>query len=128
LAEVRLLCAVNLDKLDVLVLERGGSLLVLWGESLAVSAPRSEDCRTICQLSVWRRGKGFAHGRTLCEDNVVIGDKLVEVVLLQLYDIGSRGNCRSCEQAESEVLDGMHFCSRRTLKMERYMLVDLLKE
>jgi hypothetical protein len=48
--------------------------------------------------------------RTLCEDNVIASDKVVEVVLLQLYDIGSRGYCRSSEQAEGEVLDSMHLC------------------
>lgn len=43
LAEVGLLCAVDLGDLDVLLLERGGSLLILGGESLAVAAPRGED-------------------------------------------------------------------------------------
>jgi hypothetical protein len=44
LAEVGLLSAVNLGELDVLLLEGGGSLLVLGGEGLAVAAPGSEDC------------------------------------------------------------------------------------
>jgi hypothetical protein len=43
LAEVSLFCAVDLDDLDVLLLERGSSLLVLGRKRLAVTAPRSED-------------------------------------------------------------------------------------
>lgn len=43
LAEVGLLSAVDLCELDVLLLERGGSLLVLGSEGLAVTAPRCED-------------------------------------------------------------------------------------
>jgi hypothetical protein len=38
LAELRLLCAVNLDERNVLLLEGCGSLLVLGSESLAVAA------------------------------------------------------------------------------------------
>lgn len=45
LAEIRLLSAVDLDELDVLLLEGGGSLLVLGSEGLAVTAPGSEDYR-----------------------------------------------------------------------------------
>jgi hypothetical protein len=44
LAEFGLFCAVDLGDLDVLLLEGGGSLLVLGGERLAVAAPRGEDC------------------------------------------------------------------------------------
>lgn len=44
LAEVSLLSAVDLGEADVLLLEGGGSLLVLGGEGLAVAAPGSEDC------------------------------------------------------------------------------------
>lgn len=43
-AEVLLLGAVDLGESDVLLLEAGGSLLVLGGEGLAVTAPGSEDC------------------------------------------------------------------------------------
>lgn len=43
LAEVSLLSAVDLGEADVLLLEGGGSLLVLGGEGLAVAAPGSED-------------------------------------------------------------------------------------
>lgn len=45
LAEIGLLCAVNLGELDVLLLQCSGSLLVLGGKGLAVAAPRGEDCR-----------------------------------------------------------------------------------
>lgn len=45
LAEVGLLCAVNLGELDVLLLQCGGGLLVLGGEGLAVTTPGGEDCR-----------------------------------------------------------------------------------
>lgn len=45
LAELSLLSAVDLGELDVLLLEGGGSLLVLGGKGLAVAAPRGEDCR-----------------------------------------------------------------------------------
>lgn len=38
LAELSLLCAVDLDKSNVLLLQGGGGLLVLGGESLAVAA------------------------------------------------------------------------------------------
>lgn len=44
LAEVLLLCAVDLHQLDVLLLEGGGGLLVLGGEGLAVATPGGEDC------------------------------------------------------------------------------------
>lgn len=44
LAEIRLLCAINLDELDVLLLQCGGSGLVLGSERLAVTAPWCEDC------------------------------------------------------------------------------------
>lgn len=44
LTEVGLLSAIDLDQLDVLFLQGGGSLLVLGGESLAVATPRGEDC------------------------------------------------------------------------------------
>ena len=44
LAEFRLLCTIDLDELDVLLLECGGSGLVLGGERLAVAAPWCEDC------------------------------------------------------------------------------------
>lgn len=47
LAEVRLLSAVNLGKLDVLLLEGGSSFLVLGGEGLAVATPGSEDYRSM---------------------------------------------------------------------------------
>lgn len=43
LAEVSLLSAVDLGELDVLLLEGGGSLLVLGCEGLAVTAPGGED-------------------------------------------------------------------------------------
>lgn len=43
LAQICLFSAVDLDKLDVLLLESGGSLLVLRSESLAVTTPRGED-------------------------------------------------------------------------------------
>lgn len=43
LAELRLLCAVNLDELDVLLLQGRGGLFVFWGEGLAVAAPWCED-------------------------------------------------------------------------------------
>ena len=44
-AELGLLCAVDLGELDVLLLKGGGSLLIFGGEGLAVTAPRSEDCK-----------------------------------------------------------------------------------
>jgi hypothetical protein len=44
-AKVSLFCAVDLGKLDILLLKRGGSFLVLGGEGLAVTAPWGEDCR-----------------------------------------------------------------------------------
>lgn len=47
LAQLGLLSAVDLGELDVLLLEGGGSLLVLGGKGLAVTAPRGEDWRTI---------------------------------------------------------------------------------
>lgn len=37
LAKSGLLCAINLCKLDVLLLQCGGSLFVLWGKGFAVS-------------------------------------------------------------------------------------------
>lgn len=43
LAEVGLLCAVDLDELDVLLLQGGSGLLVFWGKGLAVAAPWGED-------------------------------------------------------------------------------------
>lgn len=43
-AEISLLSAVDLGELDVLLLEGGGSLLVLGGEGLAVAAPGGVDC------------------------------------------------------------------------------------
>jgi hypothetical protein len=48
LAEFGLLCAVNLDELDVLLLQRGRSLFVLRGEGFAVSAS--------CSLVNWMVG------------------------------------------------------------------------
>lgn len=45
LAQLGLLSAVDLGELDVLLLEGGGSLLVLGGKGLAVTAPRGEDWR-----------------------------------------------------------------------------------
>lgn len=51
---------------------------------------------------------------TLSEDNVVALNKLVKVVLLQLYDIGSGSSCRGCEQTESDAL-GVHCdCDSKT--------------
>ena len=47
LAEISLINAVDLGKLDVLLLESGGSLLVLGGESLAVATPGSEDWENV---------------------------------------------------------------------------------
>ena len=52
LAEVGLLSAVDLGESDVLLLEGSGSLLVLGGEGLAVTAPGSEDCREILSVAV----------------------------------------------------------------------------
>jgi hypothetical protein len=43
LAEIGLNCAINLCKSNVLLLESCGSLLVLWGKSLAVTAPWGKD-------------------------------------------------------------------------------------
>jgi hypothetical protein len=43
LAEISLVDTVDLGKLDVLVLQRSSSFLILGGESLAVAAPGSED-------------------------------------------------------------------------------------
>ena len=43
LAQLGLLCAVDLDERDVLLLECCGRLLVLGRERLAVTAPRGED-------------------------------------------------------------------------------------
>lgn len=52
LAKLSLFGAVNLGELDVLLLQRGGSLLVLGGKSLAVAAPGGEDCEelSICAI------------------------------------------------------------------------------
>lgn len=44
LAQVCLLSAVYLDKLDVLLFQGSGCLLVLGGEGLAVTTPGGEDC------------------------------------------------------------------------------------
>lgn len=44
LAQIGLLGAVHLNELDILLLQGGGSLLVLGGEGLAVTAPGGEDC------------------------------------------------------------------------------------
>lgn len=52
LAEVGLLSAVDLGESDVLLLEGSGSLLVLGGEGLAVTAPGSEDCRGVLSVAV----------------------------------------------------------------------------
>lgn len=62
-----------------------------------------------CQLSARDRRRWWEEELTLCENNVIGLDKVGEVVLLQLYDIGSGGGCRSCEQSESKGL-GMHIC------------------
>lgn len=43
LAEIGLLGAVDFDERNVLFLQSGGSLLVLWSQSLAVAAPRCKD-------------------------------------------------------------------------------------
>jgi len=43
LAEIGLLCAVHLRQLDALLLELCCGILVLWGERLAVAAPRGVD-------------------------------------------------------------------------------------
>ena len=43
LAEIGLLCAVDLDELDALLLQCSGSLLVLGGERLAVTTPWCEE-------------------------------------------------------------------------------------
>jgi hypothetical protein len=43
LAEVGLVDTVDLGQLDVLLLQSSGSLLILGGESLAVTAPGSKD-------------------------------------------------------------------------------------
>jgi hypothetical protein len=52
LAKVLLLCAVDLGELNVLLLQGGGSLLVLGGKCLAVATPRSKDYKCKCQLQL----------------------------------------------------------------------------
>jgi hypothetical protein len=85
-AEVGLLSAVNLGKLDVLLLESCGGLLVLGGEGLAVAAPGSKDCRK--KLSAADGGEErLQWGLTLSEDEIVGLDKLLEGVLGQLMNI-----------------------------------------
>ncbi len=48
---------------------------------------------------------------TLSEDDVVGLDELVEGVLLQLCDIGGRANRRGGDQAEEDLVCGVHFFS-----------------
>lgn len=60
LAEVLLLGAVDLGERDVLVLERGGGLLVLGSERLAVAAPWCEDCGI--DVSMLGRDDGYGCG------------------------------------------------------------------
>lgn len=57
LAEVGLLSAVHLHKLDVLLLEGSGSFLVLGGEGFAVTAPGGEDCVRRVSVCVFRSSR-----------------------------------------------------------------------
>lgn len=88
LAEVGLLSAVDLGKLDVLLLQRGGSLLVLGGEGLAVAAPWGEDCWTEGSAAEFHESIGKGGELTLGEDKLVALDEVVEGVLGQLGDVG----------------------------------------
>lgn len=45
---------------------------------------------------------------TLGENNVILLNKCVEGVLLELCNIGCRYDSRSCEQAIGHVLEGRH--------------------
>lgn len=59
LAEISLLSAVDLGELDVLLLEGGGSLLVLGGEGLAVATPGSVDWKKALSVNVGEIGQGI---------------------------------------------------------------------
>jgi len=65
-AEVCLFSAVNLDQGNVLLLEGGGSFFILRSQSLAMATPRSEE---------------------LSEDQIMLFDKVLEGVSLQVVDI-----------------------------------------
>lgn len=52
LAQLRLLCAVNFDELNVLLLQGRGGLLVFWGEGLAVAAPWGKDWTSLVSCGI----------------------------------------------------------------------------
>lgn len=111
LAEIGLLSAVDLDELDALLLQCSGSLLVLGGERLAVTAVENDELALKCTIDRMR-GLGLDHlpprGVELGQDDVVTLDKLVEGVLLQDANIGlGNSNCCGAERQE-EVLKGRH--------------------
>lgn len=54
------------------------------------------------------RALGREGRRTLGKDEVVGLDEVIKGVLGQLGDVGSAGNCRGSEQAESDSSCGLH--------------------
>ena len=116
LAELRLLCAVDLDELDVLLLQGCGGLFVFWGEGLAVAAPwrvepgRLERTHELVQVSSLDNGGVVG----LCDQAVVVARRDLEhlgalgvearIGLEGESGDGSRdgdSNNRSCTQAMS---------------------------
>jgi hypothetical protein len=113
LAKIGLFCAVDLYELDILLLERRGSLLVLRREALAVAAPGGIDCaENDCQNCVLEAIKKHWAQLTLGQDNVVLLDETIKVVCLELDNIRGRGNRSGSQQAENKVFGGMHFDPR----------------
>lgn len=61
LAKLGLLCAVDLGKLDVLLNQSSGSLLVLGGEGLAVTTPGSVDWMVLLEIGHFARHGFYLH-------------------------------------------------------------------
>lgn len=91
LAEIGLLSAVDLGKLDALVLEGSGSLLILGSECLAVATPRGVDWWVFVSEIVRISGADFSGrgemGLTLSQDEIIGLDEVIKCLLCQHLDI-----------------------------------------
>lgn len=88
LTQFRFFCAVDLCQWDILLLELCSSFFVLWSESLAVATPWSKDWRIVRFCSAFESITWMRMQPTFCEHQVVIFDKVIESILLQLVHIG----------------------------------------
>lgn len=87
LAQIRLLCTIDLGQRNALLLELGCRLLVLGRQSLAVAAPRREELR---------------------EHEIVRRDEFLEGIGLEVVDVGGRGERRGADETQGQLGEAAH--------------------